>query len=101
MQSFFFVIIFLQLFACGFQYVQQANDLERKYFYYRAINLINENDTVTTILAYNIAYQDEKPVLAYLGEYSQSGIFSDIQINDDYIYLITSETKDLYSEIQL
>ena len=38
----FFVIIFLQLFACGFQYVQQANDLERKYFYYRAINLINE-----------------------------------------------------------
>lgn len=37
----FFVTIFLQLFACGFQYVQQANELERKYFYYRAINLIN------------------------------------------------------------
>lgn len=62
-------------------------------------NIVNENDTVTTILAYNIAYNDEKPLLAYLGEYSQSGFLSDIKINDNYIYLITSETKDLYSEI--
>lgn len=62
-------------------------------------NIINDRNTVTTILAYNIAYQNEKPVLAYLGEYSQNGNFSDIQINDDYIYIITSETKDLSSEI--
>lgn len=62
-------------------------------------NLINDGNTVTTVLAYNIAYQNEEPLLAYLGEYSQSGNFSDIQINDNYIYLITSETKDLSSEI--
>lgn len=62
-------------------------------------NLINDGNTVTTILAYNIAYQDEKPLLAYLGEYSQSGNFSDIKINSDYICIITSETKDLSEKI--
>ncbi len=62
-------------------------------------NLINDGNTVTTILAYNIAYQDGNPVLAYLGEYSQGGNFSDIKINNNYIYLITSETKDLSSKI--
>lgn len=61
--------------------------------------VISDENTVTTVLAYSIGYKDDNPKLAYLGKYSQSGSFSDIRIKDDYIYIITSETKNLYGNI--
>lgn len=56
-----------------------------------------QGETFTNILSYSIGYNTEKfsgkypVVLAYQGEYSQGGAFSDIRVIDDYIYLITSD----------
>lgn len=36
----FLGIILLLLFGCGFRYIEQTGNLERKYFYYRAISII-------------------------------------------------------------
>jgi len=55
----------------------------------------SQGETFTNILSYSIGYTTEKfsgkypVVLAYQGEYSQGGAFSDIRVIDDYIYLIT------------
>ncbi len=67
----------------------------------------SQGETFTNILSYSIDYTTEKfsgkypVVLAYQGEYSQGGKFSDIRVIDDYIYLITSDdnyTSDKNSE---
>jgi len=59
----------------------------------------SQGETFTNVLSYSISYTTEKfsgkypVVLAYQGEYSQGGAFSNIRVIDDYIYLITSDNN--------
>lgn len=57
-------------------------------------SFMSDESYITTVKAYKISYQNDKPIIEYNDEYSQGGNFSDIKSNKDYIYLTTSETKN-------